>query len=574
MPKNTQVSGSITTVAQSAAVTATPSSAGTLFPYTAETTAVTVVNTGALQDSDVAYQLNSAGWLKLGRNEGVTLPANLAVDKLYFRRIGSNNGAVECTMDGVVALTPGPAILAAPSASLSILARRDVRPFFETSAGTYVMTGASLGNFAKQLYKFTGDIVTGAGTNTSFFAFNLDASGVTTQSVYTNDGSTVIGGAGALIQHVWKLRTGNCLVMAIGHHATAGYAHRYLLRFNPTTDKAGTDYTTGGTYGNRQVSLHIGSLNGTVTGSGTAGIHALHQRSLCEARVGTDNVILFAEYNVAGAGNGTPRTSGGLNDQAIVWRSTNDGVSFTKLLEFNTDGTHRFDHFHSVIQDPYTRIIYFLTGDGDDENAIIGWDGKSAPPIANATHAQIAATPGWTISYGDELRRFGDLIFTPEGRIYGLPDSDTNPELSTKLINAYSSCAIDPALRYVTQGKVIPRTGNIPPLIALRHSSGAMIYGSLRTASAPLNDAITGDRYHHFWTSMNGMDWALAAKVYNYQYTAIGNVLDLWEDTAGNIIAGTTFGRGGSWGADNRTASCVIFRPSLQYGAPTLTTDV
>lgn len=107
MTTTAQINGGIETTAQTVSVTAAPGSAGTVFAYTAETSAVTIVNTSIAQDSDVAYSVNGGTWNKLGPNEGARLEINLVSDKLYLRRIGANNGTVECSMEGEPTLNVG-----------------------------------------------------------------------------------------------------------------------------------------------------------------------------------------------------------------------------------------------------------------------------------------------------------------------------------------------------------------------------------------------------------------------------------------------------------------------------------
>ena len=461
------------------------------------------------------------------------------------------------------------------SANLKILAVKPYRPFCEIDAGKYLVTDDAHSNYVKQLSVYTGDIVAGDGTFSamiSTFNWNNYATYGPDERLFGAAGEE-IGGGDSAIQQVWKLSTGTYLMMGQSSEvdSESKTGKRYLHRLSKSPDfKVGTIDGLN----NRFASLNFGSM--TSKEPAVTNIHALHQRSLCDAKVGASRKIIVAEYNVA-----SNRITAG-KDQVTAWISVDDGCSFKRLIRFNTNGTHEVDHFHAVVQNPHTGIIYFLTGDEGTENCIISWDGVSPAPVhykgnvrddngGSTTLAALAATPGWTVSSGNELRRFGDLVFMPDGRIVGLPDSDNNPEQ-----NAFAACAIDPSLRWVASGKKFTRIKDICPLIALRCTNGALIYGSLRTQGTATAD----EPYHHFWTSVDGETWYFAAKVKNQRLVdketvpRTANVLDLWQDSKGNVIAGVTGGRGASYGGLNTGASCVIFQPTIIYGPPLLTKDV
>lgn len=575
-------------IAASAVSQPLPVGAGSIVKVSPAVGATAVVEYTTADASAVANGV--AAWAGWPKGTVGTETADLFNDNGYIR-VTAAGGEVAVSVDNsptIAALSAyktdwGGSRNAPPFAALRLLTVRDTRPFCEAAPGSYIVAV----NFAKQLGTFTGNIVTdnivtaGGGNTVVSAKFNLNDA-TAAQGLYNNAGDAIVSGANSVIQQVWRLSTGTMLMLSNSHNATPAHAAFYLHRV------AG-NFDCGTSANNRRASLHLGANDANGVAAPVPGVRALHQRSLCEfTRNDGTKVVLLAEYNVANAGSNAPRTSGGTNDQVTVWQSTNDGVSFTRLLQFNTDGTHRFDHFHSVVYNPYTRRVYFLTGDTGDENAVIGWDGESAAPGAtpglNPTLAQIAAAPGWWIRYGNELCRYGDLVFAPGGGVYGLPDSDSNPELlgdvtqsiPAKNVDAYVSCQLSHSLDTVVAGKPVQRYKNIPPLIGLRHSSGAMVYGSLRTVDngAGGNNVAgpTFEPFHWFWTSTEESphEWNLAAKLRNFNNTATGNVLDLWEDSQGNVIAGATFSRGTSWGAASRTVSCAIFQVLMQAKRPTL----
>lgn len=551
-------------------------------------------------DNVAAVRTGTATWAPWRLGTVGAAATDLLGESLYIRVVAQGGSVVLDTDEspsaskvaafrsrwgGVVTAQVGPlspASAPVPSGALQIAAVRDIRPFCEMSPGVYIVAAS----FAKQLATFTGDIIadnmitSGGGNAVVSPKFNWnDTTGA--QGLYNNDGTTIISGANASIQQVWRLSTGTMLMFSVSHHATPAFAPYYLHR-------VASNFDCGTSANNRRASLHFGATDVAGITAPTPGVRVLHQRSLCEyTKNDGTKVVLVAEYNVANAGTNAPRTAGGANDQLTLWQSTDDGCSFSRVVQFNTGGVRRYSHFHGVVYNKYTRRVYMLLGDIGDENAVIMWDGESAVPNGgtNPTHAQIAAAPGWAVMFGNELCRYGDLIFTPAGDIVGLPDSDSNPELlgnatlsiPAKNLDAYVACKITHRLETVVAGKRLVRYKNIPPLIGLLHSSGVMVYGSLRTPDngAGGNNVAgpTFEPYHWFWTSVDGSEWSPAAKIRNFQNAATGNVLDLWEDSKGNVIAGVAFARGSSWGAANRTVSCAIFRVSVQPDAPTLVVD-
>ncbi len=419
--------------------------------------------------------------------------------------------------------------------------------------GSYMCTSKVFGNSANYLFKFTGDISTGAGTSLRMgqwsVAFDTDVPG----ALLTADGSSLISGVGAGMNYAKLLTSGAVLVWV-----SSADGRNYICRADPTT------YAIGNSLGaNRRAVLHLGSTTGIGNGQ-TPNIRLLHARSICEASVystvGVPPVkkILIAEYNVASG-----RVTGAANDQVICWQSLDDGFTFSPLLTFNTNGAHLPTHFHAVIQDARTGLIYFLLGDVATESAVISWDGKSAAPVANATYAQIAATPGWSVITGNELCRYGDLVFGMNG-VYGLPDADA--ETFETHTTAFQSISFDRKLQYMVQGKPFKRVDQICPLIGMTLRDGGYIMGSLRTQSA----GTAGEPYHHFWSSWDGMEWDLSAKSKNYRLGVTANVLDIWQDAAGNVIVPALYNRGINWMPSVESASALVLTCARASSAPAL----
>lgn len=428
-----------------------------------------------------------------------------------------------------------------------------VAPFAQFADGSYMCTSRAFGNSATYLYRFTGDIVTGVGTSLRMGQWSVTIGTDSPGALYTADGTTMVSGPNAGMNYAKLLASGAVIVWVVD-----GNLRNYIYRADPTT------YALSSPSGARRAVLHLGSLSG-VGNNQTAGVRLLHARSICEATVyatiGTAPIkkLLIAEYNVAAG-----RVSGGANDQVVCWQSLDDGLTYTPLLTFNTAGAHLPTHFHAVIQDPRTGLIYFLLGDVASESAVIVWDGVSAAPAANSTYAQIASTPGWNVMSGNELCRYGDLVFGVDG-VFGLPDSDA--ESFETHTTAYQSVILDRKLQYAVKGKAFTRIDQIPPLIGLALQDGGYIMGSLRTQSA----GTLNEPYQHFWSSWDGVSWEPLMKAKNYKLATTANVLDIWQDSAGNIIVPAMYNRGMNWLPTVESASALVLACRRSAKAPIAT---
>ena len=445
--------------------------------------------------------------------------------------------------------------------SLATAYVRSYRPFAQFTDGSYLITNAASGEGASgtRLCIAVGDPITGWTSVTP-----ITATGGTLGDKLDATGAQIVDGdAGCQIDEAWIDADGDIWYLQRGN-PTVTNTRRYLFRARYVSGAwaVGTDASAT----NKRAVLNVGSATNGAYATQVQEIRALHSLSFCEQTYGSGSTLtrawLFAEYNVASS-----RVAGGTNDQAICWRMTKTAGAVnaaTKLLEFNTGGVHLFDHFHFVQQDPYTRNVYFGTGDTGDECAQICWDGRSAAPAANSTWAQVAATTGWRVTYGDEMRRFGSLVFQPDS-IVALPDGDV--EASVTDSTAAQSVVIDRALAYtLPTGFALQRIDDQPPLICHRTAAGCLIYGSLRTQTA--NTA--AEQYHHFWTSNGGRRWTLAARVYG-TLAQTANIRNLWSDAAGRVFAACHRNNQKFVGTGD---SCVIFLPEKVSGSPTTATVV
>lgn len=415
-----------------------------------------------------------------------------------------------------------------PFAGVNLRAAITKAVFGQFSDGRYLCTDKTTGSYGQKLFTASGDIT---GTTTNVALANTDS------TTLKNAAGTVIGGSSAGVWDAWVLSDDSFVFAVVGHGIYAG--KMFLYKANSS---GGVGSDAG--FSNRQASLDIGTYSAVQT----AQIYTLHNRSLCEATVAGAKVLIFCEYNVNAS-----RTPGINGDQAIAYKSTDMGRTWTELIRFNTDGsTRQISHFHGVKQNPYTGTIYFMCGDVSNERATIAWDGVSAAPAANSSMATIAATAGWKVIYGSELHRVADLLFAPT-YAYALLDCDTEGADLTSI--GYSSMMYDPNLGYAARVANLTRTDNIPPILGVKHSSGISVWSSFRTTGSPENMI-------HLWCSGDdGSNWRLAAKATNY-YSGTGMPRNMFEDQAGNIIVSGVYGRGIQFTSAVESGTSLVLTPS------------
>lgn len=310
-------------------------------------------------------------------------------------------------------------------------------------------------------------------------------------------------GAGAKIFNAWTVSNGDVMMLV----QASGVATYHLFRCKANNNALGATNSIGSdvNYSNKRACLDIGR---PTQGSGgiVTGVRCLAGRSFLEATINNAKVYLFAEYNINGS-----RTPGSTNDAVFVWQSMDAGATWSKLLTFNTDGSNtNIDHFHGVVQDPYTGWIYFMTGDVGSKNRIIAWDGVSAAPAANSSIATINSTAGWRCIGGDELKRLTDISFGPSS-LYSLPDSDD--ETAETTTTAFVGTMMPRTLDYVSSvAPAVGRLAKIPPIMAARSAQGWAAFTTFRTTGAAEN-------YLQVWLQddVNGArPWRLTNKLRNY----------------------------------------------------------
>ena len=128
--------------------------------------------------------------------------------------------------------------------------------------------------------------------------------------------------------------------------------------------------------------------------------------------------LYIGEYNVC-----HPRTSGSTNDRVRIMKSVDNGDTWTKVVEWNTNGVNQVGHIHAMKQDPYTGEIYICTGDDNTKSGIIKWNGSSAW-ADNKTLAEIGTMDGFKVLTGAQRYRVCDVLFD-EKYFYTFADTQT-----------------------------------------------------------------------------------------------------------------------------------------------------
>lgn len=317
-------------------------------------------------------------------------------------------------------------------------------------------------------------------------------------------GSEITHGMGAsdgYIEDVWPLPDGSVLFYTNIYPRSASY----LYKLNPKTGTVGNNAPA---YDNKQAVMNMGERNNVPQ----IDIRALHHRSLLVATIDAATVLFYGEYNVS------------KQDQVALWKSTDLGDTWSKVVEWNTVG-HQTRHIHAIVQNPYNNLIYILFGDEDSESAIVAWDGKSAPPPDNTPLNKIGTYAGWKAITGSQRVRAGDVVFTPppNGKLVWIPDADIlNP--GQKLHGQRANYD----LTGLEETGEVSYANHLPAILGARSNTGNIYWVSYR-------DSLATEKKVYVWKSTDaGLKWTLAAKVDTYtdwtsvtrNFHAKGNIVE------------------------------------------------
>lgn len=131
---------------------------------------------------------------------------------------------------------------------------------------------------------------------------------------------------------------------------------------------------------------------------------------------GGKGTLILGEYNI-----GRSRVRGSTNDRLRIMKSEDNGLTWSEVVVWNTNGQNQIGHIHAVKQDPYTGSIYICTGDSNDKSGIIKWDGRSEW-TDNTTLSQISNMQGFDVFYGLQRYRACDVLFD-ENYFYTFTDT-------------------------------------------------------------------------------------------------------------------------------------------------------
>lgn len=372
--------------------------------------------------------------------------------------------------------------------------------------GTYIGTSNdNAGGFGGQLWTATGSAASLVKTGRAV---------TKTSNLLDTTGASIVGGT---IADAWALPNGDVVFCVLD---AAAKGHLYLAH-----NAAGT-WTVGanaGTFNDSKAVLDIGRKGGVQP----ANIRSLHHRSLCVATIGGATVLLYGEYNVAAG-----RVAGSTNDQVRVWKSTDNGLTWSILLDFNGNGaSSQVRHVHGIVQDPITGKIYFLFGD-DPTSGLLRWDGVSAAPAANTALAAFRGVPGWEVlfdaTYPDTYRS-GDLVFSGDKAGY--------------LIDRASGVQV---ARYL-QPRVMTRTGRMvvapcqapdvsayrDPLIGIALPQGGALWFSM------WDSTVGATRGFDVWSSADLVTWVKVGTIADVGLAGtVGVITNAWW-TSGQQLAVT-----------------------------------
>lgn len=120
---------------------------------------------------------------------------------------------------------------------------------------------------------------------------------------------------------------------------------------------------------------------------------------------GGKGTLFIGEYNV-----NKSRTRGSVNDRVRIMKSADNGDTWTKVVEWNTNGSNQVGHVHAMKQDPYTGEIYVCLGDYETKTGIIKWNG-AASWIDNQPLPQTGSMQGFRGFIGLQRYRTCDVLF-------------------------------------------------------------------------------------------------------------------------------------------------------------------
>ena len=341
-------------------------------------------------------------------------------------------------------------------------------------------------------------------------------------AMHASDGNFLYGAYSASNDTLVRYQVGSHAA-TVGAQCAAGKAITYiattstpgLIFIHVDSGSGSGDIYRSTDYGaTASLVLQLGSRNQSapVSGSRSANVRWLADRSFCEATVNGAKVLLIGEYNA-----GTSRTIGGANDAVCLYRSTDAGLTWAIVAEWNTDGNTSYNdaanggnyvrHIHGVRYSPVDGKIYILFGDvgtvgGVASNAQAGfvqWDGVT--PITSNVLISSYNLAGLKSISGLQQSRATDMLFESDG-IYVLTDAISNTS-SSEFASGVFRFSYDLTTRERID-KSILEVSNRSGRLGVRHPNGNQIWldaieGGNTTAGAYFTSLYTSSSDRSFY---------------------------------------------------------------------------
>lgn len=398
--------------------------------------------------------------------------------------------------------------------------------------------------------------------------------GIMTALTPAAGGSTM--GGNISIFDAWYTSSG--AIFCLVYNGTTGFHHLAMTSKTRAANQFGANNTGVASTSNTDQKAVFDF--GARLGVQYQNIRTLHHRGLCEVTPnnGAAKFLLLAEYNINQPGSTPPRSSGSVgptvqpsaNDFVRCLRSNDEGYTWSTFIEFNMNSVtpqHYSNHFHGVVQNLFSGIVYFMSGDNkpaagagneQDQRFILSWDGMSPAPALNSSPADFAALPGWGLLKGSELYRSADMLFSPT-RGYYLCDADSEAADTGSL--AFAGMVCDPALAWGGRVECPDRVTNVPPILACKTPSGASYFMTFRNA-----DASAPNEHRVYATADEGITWRLAARLPLYgSATTTSTPSNMMYDpnTKKILLSGLPSARACRWAEGAATtAATYVFSPS------------
>lgn len=396
------------------------------------------------------------------------------------------------------------------------------------------------------------------------------------QALIPAAGGSPVGGNMSILD-AWYTSSG--AIFCLVYNGATGFHHLAMTSKTRAANQFGANNTGVASTSNtdQKAVLDLGARLGVTYQN----IRTLHHRGLCEVTPnnGAAKFLLLAEYNINQPNGTPPRTSGSVsptvqpsaNDFVRCLRSDDAGYTWSTFIEFNMDSVtpqHYSNHFHGVVQNPASGIVYFMSGDNkpttgagneQDQRFILAWDGMSAAPALNSAPTGFAALPGWKLLKGSELYRTADILFSPSSAYY-LCDCDSEVADTSSL--AFAGMVCDPFIAWGARVDCPDRVTNVPPILAVKTPDGLSYFVTFRNA-----DPTTPNEHRLYASNDDGKTWRLAAKLPLYGTalaTSTPSNLLYDRNTKKILLSGLPSARYCRWKNETATtAATYIFTPSL-----------